>query len=85
MEKPLAERVKVALEEKLVQENGKLQAALKYGVGCALNELQARNLPKEWSSRSGIGVMLAALECGSTRYDDAVAALLADTDFPNFQ
>lgn len=64
--------------EALEAEVEHLRAALKYGIGCALNELQARGLPKEWSSGSGIGVMLAALGCGSTRYDDAVAALLSD-------
>ena len=56
----------------------RLKAALRYGIGAAINELEAQNLPREWSPGSGIGVMLAALGCKSTRYDDAVKAALED-------
>ena len=56
----------------------KLEAALRYGAGSAINELTARGLPKEWSPESGIGVMLEALGCAATMYDDACRAALKE-------
>lgn len=45
----------------LKAENHRLREALSWGIGAALNELKASDLPLEWSPNGGIGRMLAAL------------------------
>lgn len=56
-----------------------LRAALRYGVGCAINELVSRDLPLEWSPNSGIGTMLAALGCNSLTFDVAARSAIQET------
>lgn len=54
----------------------RLEAALRWGIGAALNELTARNIPLEWSPNGGIGKMLAALGVNATTMTDEVLAAL---------
>lgn len=54
-----------------------LRAALKIGIGCTLNELATHKLPLEWSPDAGLGTMLKALGCSSTKFDEEVRKLLA--------
>lgn len=53
-----------------------LTEALRFGIGAALNELTAHNIPLEWSPNSGIGRMLAALGVDATTMTDEVRAAL---------
>lgn len=53
-----------------------LRAALKIGVGCTLNELAQAKLPLEWTPDAGLGTMLKALGCSSTKFDESVRKLL---------
>lgn len=57
-----------------------LQAALRYGVGAAMNDLVARGFPLEWSGDSGIGRMLMALGCRALCDGPDVRAVLDRKD-----
>lgn len=59
----LAHRDALARKDAKIDE---LREALCWGVSAALNELQARGLPLEWSPSGGIGKMLAALNVNAT-------------------
>lgn len=53
-----------------------LEEALRFGTGCAINELVAAGKTTEWGPTSGIGTMLKALGCNSTHLDAAVRITL---------
>ncbi|MGL5735942.1 MAG: hypothetical protein ACRCYS_13830 [Beijerinckiaceae bacterium] len=57
----------------------RLREALQFGCAASINSLLASQGFAEWGRDSGIGTMLAALGCHSTRYDEAARAALLET------
>lgn len=66
--------------ERLRARVAELEAAMRYGIESALNELTARNLPLEWSRDSGIWTMIRALGMNSPKFDAELAAALKGAD-----